>query len=211
MKNDKKYYSPTEYQKYRNASKALNSRENSENSYSVHDDEYFYRQIQAENSRHLQRQSGNKPEQPKPPVNIKPKEEKHYSVYDEIAARRKREKAEKPMDGLTPLKPLTPITTVKPEKTVTSATVEKKLFSQTPVTEEETEAFIDRVSKIADYDEVTQDKQFYTQADIEEICEYYRKKYSRKMWAVLIISLFFFCVLLGGMYLYTGGYFENLL
>ena len=215
--SNKKYYSPTEYEKYRNASKASGGRENSENAYTIHDDEYFYNQLQAENNRHRQRENGGKPEQPKPPVNLKPKEEKHYSVYDEIAARHKRERSANNGNTLTPLKPITPVVpditeTNMPKKhksVQNTKSVEKKIFNQDPVTEKETEDFISKVAEIADFDEENSEKQYYSQAEIEEICRYYKRKYSRKMWIVLIISLVIFCGLIGVMYLYTGGYLDG--
>jgi len=216
-KKDKNYYSPTEYEKYRNASKIKNGSERSEKSYTIHDDEYFYSQLQAENNRHQQRKNGENTTPPKPPANVKPKEVKRASVYDEIAARHKRERGAINSGELTPLKPITPVV---PEKLniaeekksyepVSSASVEKKIFNQSPVTEEETEMFISKITQMADYD--AEDRQYFTQADIEEICMYYKKKYSRKMWIVLIISLITFCGLIVGMYLYTGGYLDNLL
>ena len=216
-KKENNYYSPTNYQKYRNASKAMKSSDNTQEEYSVHNDEYFYRQIQAENKRHTERQDRNKPENPKPPVNVKKTEEKskHYSVYDEIAERHRKEK-EKNGDKanvITPLKPITPVNTqvvaqkLKSEKT---AKTERKIIENTPITEEETEDFINRVNEIADIEGESPSAKYYTQQDIEEICEYYRKKYSRKMWITLICSLSFFCILIAGMYLYINGYMTDL-
>lgn len=125
----------------------------------------------------------NKPENPKPPINLASSEKKHYSVYDKIAARRK-------------------------SRQIYSDSTEMKFFSDTPLTEEESANFISQVTEIAH----TEENQNTPPADfdeiIEEICEYYRKKYSRKMWITLICSLCFFCILIALMYLYINGYFS---
>lgn len=212
-KKDNNYYSPTKYQKYRNASKAMNSTDASENEeYSVHNDEYFYRQIQAENNRHKERQNVNK-EAPKPPVNVKKPEEKskHYSVYDEIAERHRKEKEKNGVspDKITPLKLITSANEVF-SNSVNPAKTQQKIINNDPITEDEAELFINKVNEIADYEEATEER-YYTQKEIEEICKYYKKKYSRKMWITLICSLTLFCIIMGGMYLYINGYLSEFL
>lgn len=293
-KKDGRYYAPSEYEKYKNSIRARQDYSNEEE-YSIHTDEHFYRQIEAENSRHIQRREGSVPAIPKPPVNTlsgnKGTNDEYSSVYDRIARKKKNNPKEswynsdmlndmqwgneekkvnkksipasvdivedivaEPSADVVDLMSYTTgkydnnlIDSLKDEfpdvlsfgmesdgnsyddygfsrnlendniysnyeelkYAQKSEQVNRKAFSNVPLTEDETQSLIDQIKQSANFDEDSADQEYYTKEDIIGMCEFYRKKYSRKMWITLISSLSFFCVIVAMMYLYLSGLFDR--
>lgn len=141
-------------------------------------DENYYKVMQEENKRYYQR-ANDKPSNPKPPANVKKTATvEKKSVYDEIAQRYKNIKRKSVGIG------------------------KSSDFDNMLLSEEETERFIDKVNLMS---ENSEHEEHFDENDDDGL---FVKRYRTRMWAVLIGSLVFFCILTACMYFYINGYFD---
>lgn len=208
MKRDNdNYYSPKPYDVYRNASKVMEG-ESDNGIYSKLEDDNFFREIELENKRYegilddeplvteefLEETPEPVVEQPSEPANVvaQPKEEKHYySIYDEIAERRRKQKA-----GLGLYKNSEPAPTVSAEN----------------VAKEEKDASTNEIySRSSTYEEPEDNSSYYDDYDVEDDGAYrdYHNTYEKKSHKGLIALIIILAVVVIGVGVGVYAYFAG--